>query len=116
MAQKKKKKKPVPKKQPKFKKQEIITIDSSDSSSEEDDESDKKRPWVDKTPKDINSYDDNQSALFGDSESEDEESIQKRGKRAIRLSRGTDPPRNTNIKPKDQHMMMKDQVVRAISV
>lgn len=102
MAQKKKK--PVPKKQPKFKKQEIITIDSSDSSSEEDDESDKKKPWVDKTPKDMNSYYDNQSTLFGDSESEDEESVQKQGKGPIKLSRGIDPPKtNFKIKQGEAH-------------
>ena len=103
MAQKKKKKKPVPKKQPKFKKQEIITIDSSDSSSEEDDESDKKQAWVDKTPKDMNSYDDNRSALFGDSESEDEERIQKQGKRPNRLSRGIDPPKDIKNKQRAAH-------------
>jgi len=82
-----------------LKKQEIITIDSSDSSSEEDDESDKKQAWVDKTPKDMNSYDDNRSALFGDSGSEDEESIQKQGKRPNRLTRGIDPQK-TNFKTK----------------
>jgi len=87
-----------------LKKQEIITIDSSDSSSEEDDESDKKQAWVDKTPKDMNSYDDNRSALFGDSESEDEERIQKQGKGPIRLSRGIDPPKtNFKIKQGEAH-------------